>query len=233
MSKKERQGRTQETRALPIHEIRAEQTESGEMVIEGYAIVYNSETVLYESEDEKDVEIILEGASREALKTSDQFYLWQHDRTQPLARVANGTLEATEDARGVKIRATLPDTQWGRDRFADIKSGLVDAQSFAFYLSKEGEAWEIFTDEKDGKKTYRRTITQFAGITEFSAVTWPAYEATTLQARDLEAALRNRPSDSAESQPDATAVAEVMRDARENLEQIRNTNKEALDAKET
>lgn len=200
-----------------VAELRATKSEDGKMIVEGYAIVYNQETVLYEDEREKFIEVILPGASARALKDADQRYLWQHKRDQPLARRKIGTLDAKEDAKGVFIRAQFIDTAWGRDAHAAIESGLVDGQSFAFWVTREGEKWE--SETASGKTTYRRTIKEFSAIEEFSAVTFPQYEETTLQTRSVQVAIRNRPRPEA-SGAASTAVLEVLRDSRDNLAQL-------------
>lgn len=205
-----------EYRSIPFGEMRASKSDDGKMVIEGYAIVYNREADIW-----GDTEIILSGAATEALKTKDQFYLWQHDRTKPLSRVKIGTLTAKEDDDGVFIRAEIIDTQLGRDCYENIRSGLVDKQSFAFIVKEGTDEWAKET--KDGKSRWKRTIKLFAKIPEFSAVTWPAYEDTDLQAKRL--AMRNKP-DSEASGRGGTAVLEVLTDARDNIEQIRKGEKE-------
>lgn len=205
-----------ETRSLPLTlaQLEARKSDDGKMIVAGYAIVYNRETVLYEDERERTVEVILPGAAGPALEGTDQRYLWQHKRDQPLARRSIGTLEVKEDKVGVFVTAQFIDTALGRDAFASVASGLVDGQSFAFWVDREGEKWDIETS--GGQTTYRRSITQFRAIEEFSAVTFPQYEETTLQARSVQLALRNRPRPEASGAASA-AVLEVYRDARDNL----------------
>jgi len=219
MGKERHTAEESELRYLPVSgaDLRASKTEDGKMVVEGYAIVYNQETVLYDDGEEMDVETILPGAATRALESEDQRYLAHHDRSQPLARKSIGTLAATEGEKGVFIHAELVDNQRGRDTFEDIRTGLIDGQSFAFFVAKGGESWEI--KDVEGKRVYKRSISEFDSVPEFSAVTFPAYPQATLQARSLELALRNRPKPEASGEEN-TAVLEVMRDSRENLAQI-------------
>jgi len=208
-----------EVRHIPMEQMKAQTDDDGRMIVEGYAIVYNREADIW-----GDKEIILSGAAAEALQAEDQYYLWQHDVTLPLSRKKIGTLTAREDKEGVFIRAELINTQFGRDCYENIASGLVDKQSFAFRV--KDAHWEQET--VDGEEKWTRIIEKFKTIPEFSAVTFPAYEDTTLQARMKELAYRNKPMPEASGKA-GTAVLEVMRDARANIEQRRENIKQETD----
>lgn len=148
-----------------------------EMIVEGRAIVYDKETDLGWFR-----ESVAKGASTEALTRCDAFLLFNHDPNQPLARIKNGTLTASEDDEGVTIRADLSKSAMGPDVYKNVKSGLIDKMSFAFTV--EEEKWVI---NEDRKKTDLRVITKFRDLFDFSPVTYPAYKATELQARSAEA----------------------------------------------
>lgn len=207
-----------EIRNIPMQEMEARLTEDGKMVIEGYAIVYNREAEIW-----GDIEIILPGAATEALKVEDQYYLWQHDIKSPLARKKIGTLTAEEDESGVFIRAQVIDTHFGQDCYRNVATGLVDKQSFAFRVNEEGEDWK--TKKENGKTVWIRYIKKFAIIPEFSAVTFPAYEDTTLQARCRQLAFRNRPNPGTPGKASAAAL-EVLKEARANIEVRRKSIEE-------
>lgn len=197
------------------HGLRAIEDPDGEkLVVEGYAVIYDREAILYEDEEEMDIEIIHQGAAAAVLQRQDQRYLYQHNRDMPLARKSIGTLEASEDETGVFIRAELVNNQRGRDAYEDIRSRLVDAQSFAFRTEPSGEEWHIV--DRNGKRAFIREIKEFSSLPEFSAVTFPAYEDTTLQARSLDLAIRNRPEPEA-SGADRAAALEVYRDSADVL----------------
>lgn len=200
-----------ETRAINISEMRVETRDDGKMVVSGYAIVYNQEADIW-----GDKEIILPGASTRTLKEHDQYYLWQHDSSKPLARKLIGTLTAREDEKGVFIEAFFIDSTFGKDCYLAIVTKLVDKQSFAFDVRKD--RWE--TETRDGKEVWIRYIEEFDTIYEFSAVTWPAYEGTDLGKRSIEEskklARRGKPTGE-----DNTAVLEVLKDARSNIEKIK------------
>ena len=196
-----------EVRDIPMTEMRASRDHTGKMTVEGYAIVYNQEGDIW-----GDKEIILPGAATEALRTNDQYYLWQHDPKVPLSRKKIGTLTTKEDRDGVFIKAVFPDTQIGKDHYDDIASGLVDKQSFAFLVADD--EWKRETI--DGTEFWKRYIKKFAEIPEFSAVTFPVYTDTTLQARMKDLASRNKPISGTSGKAGAAALG-LLRESRDNL----------------
>ena len=133
------------------------------MTFEGYAAVFNSP-----SQPLPFVETIKPGAFRKSLQGRHRMMLlWNHDTSQPLASTRNGSLRMVEDDYGLKVTATLPDTQLGRDVAHMIRTGLIDAMSFGFQVKKD--TWSA-----DGST---RTLEEVA-IHEASLVSYPAYEGT-------------------------------------------------------
>jgi len=197
-----------ERRYFPITEIRALEEDS-KLIIEGYPIVYETYADLWGSK-----EIIRKGAAGPALKRSDELVLWDHESGQPMAAKKNGTLEATEDEKGVFIRADVSKTVWGRQGHEAIKNGVIDKMSFCFDVKKEGENWieEKFDDEKFDV----REILEFWTLYDYSPVSYPAYEDTTVQARCKELALRNKPELGAPNEA-STAVLKIRKDAIEKF----------------
>jgi len=163
-----------ERRFIDAKEMRAAEQEN---IVEGYAVVYGVETDLGYFR-----EMIAKGAATEALKNSDEFFLFNHDSNLPLARRKNGTLTATEDEHGVFIRADLSKSKDGPGVYLNVKSGLIDKMSFAFNI--EEEEWSR-SENMNG--TDLRTITKFRELFDYSPVTFPAYKSTELQARNAEA----------------------------------------------
>ena len=172
-----------ERRFLPIQEMRTSE-EDGKMIIEGYPIVYEKKAYLWGW-----IEIVHRGAATEALKKSDEIVLWDHESGKPMARRKNGTLEVTEDSKGVHIRADVSKTVWGRDGYEAIKNGVVDKMSFAF--TTKDQKWT--TETKDGECMDLREIFSFDELYDYSPVSYPAYDDTELQARSKEIAFRNKP----------------------------------------
>lgn len=145
------------------------------MVFEGYAAVFNSRSENLGGF----TEFVAPGAFTRSLKTrNDVKLLWNHDAGQVLGSTRARTLTLTEDARGLKVTAQLPNTQLGRDTAELLKRGDVDAMSFGFNVIKD--KWNANGDE--------RTL-EAVRLFEVSIVAFPAYSATagTATVRSLDA----------------------------------------------
>lgn len=158
------------------------ETDDGKMIVEGYAAVFDSPTLIYESPytGYRYMETIASGAfagadmGRTALK-------YNHcDNGLVLARASNGTLQLETDAKGLYMRAELAPTTQGRDIYALIQRGDLDKMSFAFTVAEDEE-----TDSRDDKKLLR-TIKRFDTIYDVSVVDFPAYDDTSIVARSNE-----------------------------------------------
>lgn len=160
-------------------EIRAEKTDNGN-VITGRPIVYDSKTDLGFFD-----EIIERGALKNADLTDVRF-LVNHDISKiPLARSrrnnGNSTMHLTVDDDGMGIRVTL-DTEnnsEARALYSAVQRGDISGMSFMFSI--DGEEWEdLETDHPT------RRIRSIGTVVEVSAVTFPAYSDTTINARGKE-----------------------------------------------
>ena len=158
-----------ETRLVNISDFsieRREEDESGKMVIEGYAAVFDKETLIgaedwgfYESIDKK----AFDGANMKDVPLK-----YNHSDNVPiLARTRNKSLELSVDDKGLFIRAELLDTTDSVDMYKRIKAGLIDKMSFAFTV-KDEDMW------MEEKSTHRK-ITRFDRIFDVSVVDTPAY----------------------------------------------------------
>ena len=160
--------------------------EENKMVIEGYAAVYDSETLIGD-EEWGFYERIEKGAFDKA-DMRDVPLKYNHENAVPImARTRNKSLELIPDEKGLRIKAELLDTQDNRDMYKRIQAGLIDKMSFAFTVREQDDLWE------KGKPP-RRTIKRFERIFDVSVVDTPAYEDTSIYARSKEladAALRN------------------------------------------
>jgi HK97 family phage prohead protease len=151
------------------------EAKSQNRTVEGYAALFNSTTTIGGWFDE----VIEPGAFTEALKTSDIRALFNHDPNYILARSTSGTLEVTEDNKGLFYRFNVPDTNFGNDFLEMLRRGDVSQSSFAFTVQKQ--RWE---EEKMGDESkYKRVIEQVEQIYDVSPVTYPAYPETTVSAR--------------------------------------------------
>lgn len=161
-------------------EVRASKQPEGETVnaiIEGYAAKFNSETVIGNHWQYR--EVILPGAFDDVLK-DDIRALFNHDPNQILARSINGkgTLEVFVDETGLKYRYTTPDRTYAKDLQNAIENGDVSQSSFAFKILEQ--RWV----EKEGVMELRE-IVKFEKIYDVSPVTYPAYADTEVAKRSL------------------------------------------------
>ena len=136
------------------------------MQFTGYAAVFNSP-----SEPLPFIETIAPGAFRRSLNSGREVRLFiNHDMGQPLATTRNGSMRLSEDQRGLKVEATLPDTTAARDLATLIDTGVVHSMSFGFSSPTGGDAWS-----EDGNSRELRDLI----LHEASIVTgFPAYPAT-------------------------------------------------------
>ena len=154
--------------------------DGGKMIIEGYAAVYDDETLI--GDEEWGFYESIERGAFDGANMKDVPLKYNHSDAVPiLARTRNKSLELKTDDKGLFIHAELLDTQDNIDMYKRIKAGLIDKMSFAFTVKKEGETWEK-------GKTPKRSIKKFDRIFDVSVVDVPAYEGTSIYARSLELA---------------------------------------------
>ena len=171
---------TPETRDYRTFEVRALPQEGGDgqtqCRVEGYAAVFDEETVLYEYDGIQYKEVIDRNAFSGA-EMHDVVMNFNHGG-KPVARTKNGTLTLTVDTKGLHIVADLGGTEEGRRLYEEIRGGYIDRMSFAFTVNKQ---------EYDRAKHLRR-ITGFRRIFDVAAVDIPAYDGTSIAARSWAAA---------------------------------------------
>lgn len=163
--------------AIECREAQPEEA-SGKMVIEGYASVFDTETLIG-TEENGFYEKVARGAF-DGADMSDVCLRYNHsDGFAILARTRNGSLVLTPDEKGLHVRAELLDTTDAVDMYKRIKAGLIDKMSFAFTVADEEVA------EGD---TPHRTIKRFDRLFDVSVVDTPAYDETSIYARSLQKA---------------------------------------------
>lgn len=166
-----------EYRSCAEMEFRAE----GDAVkVGGYAAVFNSL-----SEDLGGFrEVIRRGAFTHTIaQGADVRFLINHDG-MPLARTKSGTLRLAEDDRGLRIDATLDPTDPDVQRLIPkMRRGDVSQMSFGFRTQKD--AWR-----QEGADQIREL--HAVDLFDVSAVTYPAYQATDVALRSLEAIKHKR-----------------------------------------
>lgn len=170
------QEQTKITRAFNF-EIRATEDENNKGVIEGRAIVY---------EKKYDAGYFEETIARGALKNTnlkDVRFLVNHNIDMiPLARSRNNNENSTmhlivdDEGLRVKIKLDIENNSDAAALYSAIKRGDISGMSFMFTVREE--EW------KDENTDYpKRTITDIEQVFEVSAVTFPAYEETEINAR--------------------------------------------------
>jgi HK97 family phage prohead protease len=145
------------------------------MTFSGYAAVFNSP-----SEPLPFIERIAPGAFSKTLRDRkrDVRLFVNHDSNLVLASRNSGTLRLSEDERGLKVEADLPNTTAGRDIAELMRTGVVDKMSFGFQVDKRGDKWN-----EDGTERILTSVKLY----ETSIVTgFPAYESTLATVRSLE-----------------------------------------------
>lgn len=151
------------TRTYDI-EFRSKEEDSRQ--VEGYAVVFDSVT---------DLGWFTEEIDRHAFDNADMsnvYLLGNHDENIVLAGTSNNSLEWEINENGVYQKSTIVDTSVGEDWLKLVKNNLINKQSFAFTIAKDGEEWV----ERDGKE--HRIIRKIDKLFDFSLVTYPAYNST-------------------------------------------------------
>lgn len=142
--------------------------------LEGYFIRFNEETELTQGIYEE----VSPEAITKSLKNNDIRCLFNHDSGIVLGRTGNETLELKVDEKGLfgKVKINPKDKQ-AFDILARIERGDINACSFGFNVNPGGE--EMITREDGTVKFILRDI----DLLEVSAVTFPAYPTTIINAR--------------------------------------------------
>lgn len=166
-----------ETRTNPTNfEVR--ELDDGGMRFEGYAAIFDSP-----SEPLPFVERIAKGAFTRSLKSrNDVKMLFNHDAGEVLASTRAGTMQLSEDDRGLRVVADLAPTTRGKDLAISLRRGDIDAMSFGFSVIRD--SWN-----EDGSERTLHSVR----LAEVSVVAWPAYTATagTTTVRGLEKVARS------------------------------------------
>lgn len=155
-------------------EVRAEQDSDNNMLITGVPVVFNQSTEINDPMGSYN-EIIKRNAL-DGVDLTDTRLLYNHDSSLvPLAKAPKTMqLELRED--GLYMQAVLPDTEQGRSVYTAVKRGDLDGMSFSFTCDKDGSHYDV------EKRT--RTISKIRKLYECSIVPFPAYQTTSVEARN-------------------------------------------------
>lgn len=156
-----------EIRTVPLTELRI-QAESERQVIEGHALVFDSwsETLggIFPFKEK-----VKRGAFAKSIGKDDIRALFNHSPDYVLGRNKAGTLELTEDEKGLLVRIYPPDTQWARDLTVSISRGDISQMSFGFTVIKDEWRTEDGIDVRELREVK---------LYDVSPVTFPAYTQT-------------------------------------------------------
>lgn len=148
---------------------RAVDNNDSEMIIEGYAVVFDKPATHGFTE-------VIQKTAFNKCDMSDVPLKYNHNNSHLiLARTRNKSLQLVIDDVGLKIRAKLIDTQSNLDVYKSIKAGLIDKMSFAFLVGDD--EWDLKTDT--------RTIKTIDKLLDVSVVDTPFYDSTSIYARAL------------------------------------------------
>lgn len=158
-------------------EVRAQTGEHG-TIITGRPIVYNSKTNLGFYDE------VIESGALDSTNLNDVRFLINHDTSRiPLARSRrnNGksTMQFTVDPMGLNLDWVMLDVEnnsEARALYSAVERGDISGMSFMF--SVDDEEWENLESDHP-----TRHIRKIGSVVELSAVTFPAYESTEIQAR--------------------------------------------------
>lgn len=163
---------THERRCAPTEfEVRARKGDTGGVVVEGHAAVFNRLS--------RNLGGFVEQLDAKAFDRSlgdnpDVRALINHDSSALLGRTRSGTLRLSKDSLGLAYEIDMPDRQDARDLLVSMERGDITHSSFAFFVMRNGDEW---SETEEG--TLLRTLTAVSIHNgDVSPVTYPAYEDT-------------------------------------------------------
>lgn len=162
-------------------DVKAEETKNGS-ILTGRPIVYNSRTNLGFFDE------VIESGALDSADLTDVRFLVNHDISKiPMARSrrnnGNSTMQFSVDSQGLNLDWVKLDTEnnaEARALYSAVKRGDISGMSFMFSI--DDEEWENLESDHP-----TRHIRKIGSVVEVSAVTFPAYESTEINARGKEA----------------------------------------------
>lgn len=166
-----------------------------ELWVEGYAVRFNSPTVLFEYDGVEYKEMI-DARAFDDCNMSDVIFNYNHSG-KVMARTRNNTLQLEVREDGLFIRARLDGTEEGRRLYDEIKGGYIDRMSFQFTIREESYSQD----------DHMWTVYKLKRLYDVSAVDIPAYDDTSIEARKNSAVLEAE----AQEQRKREAAAELRK----------------------
>ena len=167
-------------------EVRAEEDKQHGHFLTGQPIVYNERTDLGWFDE------IIDDGALDGTDLRDVRFLINHNTDMiPLARSRNNNTNSTMQlevvqGKGMSIRVDL-DTEnnaEARSLYSAVERGDITGMSFMYTVDRD--RWENLESDHP-----TRHIEKYGRVFEVSAVTFPAYDTTTIQARGLSDALES------------------------------------------
>lgn len=149
-------------------------------IITGRPVVLNSRTDLGFCDE------VIDSGALQKTDLRDVRLCLNHDTSYVYARSrqnnGSSTMQIMTDALGLTFTAGLDiqNSPKAQDLYSAIKRGDIDKMSFMFTI--DGYEWENLKSDHP-----TRHITSIGTIFEISAVTFPAYDSTSISARDASA----------------------------------------------
>lgn len=140
----------------------------------GYAAVFNTPSLPLREHAHSFTEQVRKGAFRRTIAEDDIRALFSHDDSKILGRTKARTLRLDEDRVGLHAEIDLPNTTLGRDVHESVRRHDISGMSFRFRARKDN--WS------NGGS--RRELLDVQ-LTEISLVVFPAYPATSAEARSV------------------------------------------------
>lgn len=157
-------------------ELETREAEDGSGAIKGSPIVFNSRADLGCFDE------IIDSGALDGTDLNDVRFCLNHDTSYVYARSRrnnpNSTMRLQKTENGLDIEAdlALKESPKARDLFSAIKRRDIDKMSFMF--SVDEEKWEDLESDHP-----TRHIIKIGSVVEVSAVTFPAYDSTSINAR--------------------------------------------------
>lgn len=201
---------------IRLNEVTLESVSTSEtgtdLVVEGYVNETGKWSHKMRSKKGPFIEKIMPGAFSKALKNNnDIHFLAEHDSNKILSSTRNNSLTLEEDEKGLKMKATISKTTYGKDYYQLIKDGILRNMSFGFFPIKD--SWK-----KNAQGVLERSISELA-LFEVSVVTNPAYPTSAISARGLDLV-------------DEVEVPELEEETMEENRNIEKTTEEVVETKE-
>jgi len=164
-------------------EVRAEENEAHGHFLSGRPIVFGQRTDLGWYDE------VIEQGALDTTDLKDVRFLVNHNTDMiPLARSRNNNENSTmqlavdDDGMGIRVDLDTENNADARSLYSAVGRGDISGMSFMFTVDKD--SWDdVNTDHPT------RHIRSIQNVLEVSAVTFPAYTATSIQARGLSDAL--------------------------------------------